>query len=305
MADKTKDGKEEKKEQSNKSFMCGLVMPISAIDGCPAEHWSDVKGIVTECVESVSDYKFAVKLVSEADDVGVIQKRIVQNIYNSDILICDVSGKNPNVMFELGMRLAFDKPTIIIKDDKTDYSFDTAIIEHIPYPRDLRFTKMVTFKALLSEKVVGTFRASKDNPDHSTFLKNFGKFHVANLSQDVVPADKLAVEMLMDIQGELSRIRHALPRADGGIEHISSRSGDDPIAGMSRLFKVLSEYVAENPDSDLIQLIDSDAFVKDMISRCNAPLYFPKRSGFVAALKRAVDDVAKLRPSPTADDGKK
>jgi hypothetical protein len=34
--------------------------------------------------------------------------------------------KNPNVMFELGMRLAFDKPAIIIKDNRTNYSFDTA-----------------------------------------------------------------------------------------------------------------------------------------------------------------------------------
>jgi hypothetical protein len=34
-------------------------------------------------------------------------------------------------MFELGMRLAFDKPTVIIKDDKTDYMFDTGIIEHV------------------------------------------------------------------------------------------------------------------------------------------------------------------------------
>jgi hypothetical protein len=70
-----------------------------------------------------------------ADDIGVIQKRIVQNLYSSDVIVCDVSGKNPNVMFELGMRLAFDKPTLIVKDDKTDYSFDTGIIEHVPYPR--------------------------------------------------------------------------------------------------------------------------------------------------------------------------
>jgi len=32
-------------------------------------------------------------------------------------------------MFELGLRLAFDKPAIIVKDDNTSYSFDTAPIE--------------------------------------------------------------------------------------------------------------------------------------------------------------------------------
>jgi hypothetical protein len=76
-----------------KATTCGLIMPISALDGCPAEHWSDVKTIITEAAESISDPKFVVSLVSDADDIGVIQKRIVQNTYNSDIIICDVSGK--------------------------------------------------------------------------------------------------------------------------------------------------------------------------------------------------------------------
>ena len=58
----------------------------------------------------------------------MIHKTIVQNLYLNPIVVCDVSGKNANVMFELGLRLAFDKPTIIIKDDKTDYSFDTSVV---------------------------------------------------------------------------------------------------------------------------------------------------------------------------------
>ena len=76
-------------------------MPISAIDGCSAEHWSDVKSILTETIEGIGQPKFTVKLVSDADEVGVIQKTIIQNIYSSDVVVCDVSGKNPNVMFKL------------------------------------------------------------------------------------------------------------------------------------------------------------------------------------------------------------
>ena len=68
--------------------------------------------------EAIADAGYEANLVSDADDSGIIQKRIVQNLYDNDIVVCDVSCKNPNVMFELGMRLAFDKPTIIIIDDK-------------------------------------------------------------------------------------------------------------------------------------------------------------------------------------------
>ena len=31
---------------------CGLVMPISEIDGCPESHWDEVKQIFIESVES-------------------------------------------------------------------------------------------------------------------------------------------------------------------------------------------------------------------------------------------------------------
>jgi hypothetical protein len=61
-----------------------LIMPISSIDGLSTEHWSDVKEIITEAIVGITGpQRFAVRLVSDADDVGVIQKRIVQNIYNN------------------------------------------------------------------------------------------------------------------------------------------------------------------------------------------------------------------------------
>ena len=185
-------------------------MPISAIDGLTAEHWVEVQNIIRESIQTIEGYDCEVSLVSDADDVGVIQKRIVQNIYASDVIVCDVSGKNPNVMFELGMRLAFDKPTVIVKDDKTDYSFDTSVIEHIPYPRDLRFAQIVAFKRRLAAKVVATYKAALDDPEHSIFLKNFGKFKVKNLSEKEGAADQLLVDMMVDLQGKVTSISNLL-----------------------------------------------------------------------------------------------
>jgi len=120
-----------KDEAQDDKPTCGIVMSISAIDGCSEAHWSEVHDILNE---AISDAGFESNLVSNADDVGIIQKRIIQNLYDNPVVVCDVRAKNPNVMFELGMRLAFDRPTIIIKDDKTSYSFDTSPIEHLEYP---------------------------------------------------------------------------------------------------------------------------------------------------------------------------
>lgn len=180
--------------------ICGIVMPISACDGCSESHWVDVLQIINE---SVSGAGFEANLVSNADDAGVIHQRIIQNLYDNPIVVCDVSGKNPNVMFELGIRLAFDKPTVIIKDEKTSYSFDTSGIEHLSYPRDLRFSNIVDFKNKLTQKISSTYQKSIDDPTYSTFLKHFGEFKVAKIDQKEVSGQ----EFILD---ELKRLGHSM-----------------------------------------------------------------------------------------------
>lgn len=191
---------------------CGIVMPISSIDGCNEAHWADVLDILIEAIEGVG---YEGNLVSNADDVGIIQKRIIQNLYENPIVICDVSGKNPNVMFELGMRLAFDKPTIIIKDDRTTYSFDTSPIEHLEYPRDLRFSRIVDFKQKLSEKLKATYERASTDSNYTTFLKHFGEFTVAKLDKKEVSGQEFILEELKSIRmamRRMERTRYSQPR---------------------------------------------------------------------------------------------
>jgi hypothetical protein len=195
-------------QPKDQPLTCGIVMPISAIDGLAEPHWAEVKLFISETVATVG---FSARLVSDAADVGVIHKRIVQNLYADPIVVCDVSARNPNVMCELGMRLAFDKPTVIIKDDKTPRSFDTENIEHLEYPRDLRFGKMVAFKELLAKKVKDTHDAATKDPNFSTFLKHFGTFKVAKMDTEVVTKEDLILEELAEIRKQLRRPRTLPP----------------------------------------------------------------------------------------------
>ena len=178
-------------------------MPISAIDGCGESHWEQVRSIIKE---ALADLDLAVELVSEADEVGVIQGRIIQNIYDNDIVVCDVSCKNPNVMFELGMRLAFDKPAVVIKDELTTYSFDTSPVEHLTYPRGLHYHQIQDFKVKLRAKVTATLLAAS-KPDHTSFLKHFGKFVVAGIDQKPVGKEEYLLAKLDDLTREMGRLR--------------------------------------------------------------------------------------------------
>ncbi len=188
---------EDKKQDESKKPCCGIIMPISSIDGCDEQHWVEVMNIISESIE---DSGFYAKLVSYADEATVIQKTIIQNLYENPIVVCDVSGKNPNVMFELGMRLAFDKPTIIIKDYQTSYSFDTSPIEHLEYPRDLRFSKIVVFKKELKDKIKATYKRSNEDPSYTAFLKHFGKITAAKIDSTELSKEDFIIAELQELK---------------------------------------------------------------------------------------------------------
>ena len=259
--------------------MCGLVMPISAMHGYTAEHWADVRRFVSDSVRSITDPQFQVQLVSDAEDVGVLQKRIVQNLYGAAMIVCDVSGLNPNVMFELGLRLAFDKPTVMIKDDATAYPFDTGVIEHIPYARDLRVNRMVEFGKTLADKIVATYKAAAADANHSTFLKSFGTFKVAVLSQDRVPADQLVLEELSELKSEMARVRRTFS------QEMRAQSRSPDLEGNLRLIGAVSAYLEQHPSANPADLMGDPSFIMRMGDACDARRHFESLSEFKSALE--------------------
>jgi hypothetical protein len=199
MTTKKEEDKKEKKP------MCGIIMPIAENSDYPLGHWKEVLSIL---VEAIGQTDFEPRLVSDDVAIGLIHERIVNNIYNDEIVVCDVSSKNPNVMFELGLRLAFDKPTIIIKDEKTGYSFDTGVIEHLNYPSSLRFSQIVDFKKELAKRIKATYEKYTSEPNYSPFLKSFGKTIVpATIQQTEIAESKYILSKLESLSNDLKLLQ--------------------------------------------------------------------------------------------------
>lgn len=171
--------------------VCGVIRPIAELGDYPASHWVEVHAIIADAVEKAG---YRARLVSDSDAAGVILSEIVTNLYNDPIVICDVSGRNANVMFELGMRLAFEKPVIIIKDDKTPFSFDTSPVKHLLYPQSLRFQSIIDFKKDLTRGIVATIEASKKS-DYRGYLQQFGPIAVTQLGEQSITLDAFAEEL--------------------------------------------------------------------------------------------------------------
>lgn len=54
----------------------------------------------------------------------LIQSTIVNDLLEADLVVADLTEHNPNVLFELGMRMAEDKPVVLIKANGTGPLFD-------------------------------------------------------------------------------------------------------------------------------------------------------------------------------------
>lgn len=239
--------------KSQKSEKCGIIMPIAEHPDYQSGHWKDVLEILTEAISMTG---FEPRLVSDDVAIGLIHDRIVTNLYNDEIVVCDVSSKNPNVMFELGLRLAFDKPTIIVKDEKTGYSFDTGVIEHISYPSSLRFSEIVDFKEDLVKRINATYEKSKKEENYSPFLKSFGKTVIpTSLEKTEIPESKFIMEQLSIIRQEMRRMRVDDPNISN--EYRGEMSYRNKILKKRRL---LMQYI----DSMNEDQFENESFISDL-----------------------------------------
>lgn len=245
--DQTESEEGNQKETAQAPVICGLVMPISEIDGCSAEHWVEVRDIIEEALAAID---IETRLVSDGDEVGIIQERIVQNLYDRPIVVCDVSCKNPNVMFELGLRLAFDMPTIILKDDNTNYTFDINVVEHIGYPRDLNYWSIQAFKELLAKKVKATLQKKIEDDEYSPFLKAFNKKRVAGIETKEVTSTEFIMDELKEIRKE---IRNANRNKDSHFITKSDRKVDN-----DELNVVLGPHLKSEVHNAIREALDSE-----------------------------------------------
>lgn len=103
---------------------------------------------------------------------NIIIRDITRCIDDAVLIIADLSGRNPNVMYELGLAHSAKKPVIMLTQDEHDMPFDIRHIRYLKYDkRDLN-----SLKTDLIERIGSTLSMSKsDIPDFFPELKLLSK----------------------------------------------------------------------------------------------------------------------------------
>jgi len=81
-----------------------------------------LRSLITPAAAS-KECGFAVKTANRQGS-DMIQSTIVNDLIEADLVIADLTEHNPNVMFELGVRMAQEKPVVLMKVEGTGPLFD-------------------------------------------------------------------------------------------------------------------------------------------------------------------------------------
>lgn len=105
---------------SNSSLTAFVILPFVERD---AKH---PKGFFAEVLRSIITPAAKDSKVKTANRQGsdMIQSTIINDLIEADLVIADLTEHNPNVMFELGVRMTHDKPVVLMKAEGTGPLFD-------------------------------------------------------------------------------------------------------------------------------------------------------------------------------------
>ena len=113
--------------------ICFVVTPIGDKDSSIRRH---IDGIIDHAIIPALEDKYEVEVAHRKYEIGSINDRIINSIFEADLVIANLTSLNPNVMFELAIRYSFGKPAIVIAERSTQLPFDIIDENTIFYDND-------------------------------------------------------------------------------------------------------------------------------------------------------------------------
>ncbi|MBE3286624.1 hypothetical protein [Enterobacter cloacae complex sp. P31C] len=127
---------ENSEEVSSEKKTCFVIMPFTGTAEYEPGHFDRVYEYLIKPACKMANFEPIRGDDSKASNMIMLD--VLRNIIDCDMAICDLSSINANVFYELGLRQAFDKKTILIRDGLHAVPFDLLGFRYVPYSPTLR-----------------------------------------------------------------------------------------------------------------------------------------------------------------------
>jgi hypothetical protein len=264
---------------------CFVVTPIGSAN---SEVRRSAEGVIDTVIQPVLEkLGFQVDVAHRMYNTGSINKQILSRILNDDLVVVNLTGLNPNVMYELAVRHASRKPVVQICEKDTKLPFD------ITEERTIFFTNDMAGVVELTDSFIKTVESAMneqepDNPiyrviETSTVLKQVS---VKDPETYVLQRLDSFEDRLMSTINKLNRVsrNEYIPgnelRDSYEIKTSYLIKLMDPDYDYNEAIKILNEYLPEIDEFTIrlpIPSIDKDAdFVLTILPRKRVKLNYIK-----------------------------
>ena len=147
-----------------------IIMPFLERDaGRPGGFFQEVlRSLITP---AASDAGFEVRTANRQGS-DIIQSTIVKELLEADLVIADLTEHNPNVLFELGVRVAKEKPITLIKAAGTGKIFDVDnMLRVYEYQPHLWRTTLEKDLPTLTEHIRATWEKRQSDPSYMKIMQ--------------------------------------------------------------------------------------------------------------------------------------
>jgi hypothetical protein len=112
------------------SKTCLVISPYGR-DAKEQKHFDQaLKHLIKPTLESEG---YVVTRFDEIDEPGLITSQIIERLLDDDLVVADLTDRNPNVYYELAVRHAAGKPVIHILRADQDLPFDVSNVRAVKY----------------------------------------------------------------------------------------------------------------------------------------------------------------------------
>jgi hypothetical protein len=101
--------------------VCFFVTPIGHANSPERKRADNIKRYI---LNDALSRKFRVVRADELPQPGSISHQVIKMLYFADLVVADLTGTNPNVVYELAVRHAFNKISIHLIDKAEQIPFD-------------------------------------------------------------------------------------------------------------------------------------------------------------------------------------